>query len=222
MGKRIFLFVFVLIAVAEILVQLFNRQELNVFIKPLIVLSLMGYYFQNAELKNRLFVFVLIFCWLGDVFLLFDHINQLYFMAGLGSFLIAHILLIFLYRQLRTTQGSGLNGPQKIRAAFPIILIGTGLVTVLYPSLGGLTIPVMMYALALTLMVLQSVFRYGFTTSASFWNVFGGAMFFMISDSMLAINKFMHPFSYAGSLVIATYIAAVYFITQGVIAHAKK
>ena len=42
---------------------------------------------------------------------------------------------------------------------------------------------------------------------------------FMLSDSLLAINKFYQPLAYAGVLVIITYMAALYFIVQGVIAH---
>jgi len=41
----------------------------------------------------------------------------------------------------------------------------------------------------------------------------------MISDSLLAINKFSQPVPQAGILVMTTYIAAIYLITQGAIAH---
>ncbi len=219
MHKRNFLFVFFLVAAAEIIIQLLNLQEYNAFIKPLIVPSLMAFYFQNVISRNKLFVLALFFCWAGDVFLLFDHLNELYFMGGLGSFLIAHILLIFLYGNLKLNLGKGFSGPQKARFSFPIILAGTGLIVILYPTLGGLKIPVIIYALALMIMVLQSVYRYGFTSSQSFWNVCIGALLFMLSDSILAINKFFQPVTNAGILVIATYMAALYFIVQGVIAH---
>ena len=221
MHNRNFIFVFFLVAVAEILIQVLNLQEYNLFIKPLIVPSLAAFYFQNVISKNKLFVLALFFCWAGDVFLLFDRVNELYFMGGLGSFLVAHILLIFLYGNLKLNQGIGFNGPQKARVSFPIILAGTGLIAVLYPGLGALKIPVIIYALALMIMVLQSVYRYGFTSAQSFWNIIAGALLFMLSDSVLAINKFLQPVANAGVLVIATYMAALYFIVQGVIAHTR-
>jgi hypothetical protein len=43
----------------------------------------------------------------------------------------------------------------------------------------------------------------------------------MLSDSVLAINKFLQPVANAGLIVIATYMAALYFIVQGVIAHTR-
>jgi len=222
MQKRIFLYFFFLVAAAEILIQVLNRQDFNLFVKPLIVLSLAIFYLQNSETKNRLFVMALFFCWLGDVFLLFDHLNELYFMGGLGSFLIAHILLIFLYGKIKSTTGNGFNGPQKARVSFPVILAGTGLISILYPTLGALKVPVIIYASALMIMVLQSIYRYGFTSSKSFWNVCIGALFFMLSDSLLALNKFYQPIANAGIWVIVTYMAAVYFIVSGAIAHEES
>jgi uncharacterized membrane protein YhhN len=221
MNNRNLIFIFFLVATAEILIQVLNLQEYNLFIKPLIVPSLALFYFQNVINRNKLFVLALFFCWAGDVFLLFDRVNELYFMGGLGSFLIAHILLIFLYGSMKLNQGSGLSGPQKARVSFPIILAGTGLIVILYPGLGPLKIPVIIYALALMIMVLQSVYRYGFTSAQSFWNVVAGALLFMFSDSVLAINKFLQPVANAGIFVIATYMAALYFIVQGVIAHTR-
>lgn len=219
MTRRTFLFIFYFVAAAEILIQVFNRQEFNLFVKPLIVISLAVFYFQNSASRNRLFVLVLFFCWLGDVFLLFDHLNELYFMGGLGSFLVAHILLIFLYGKLKSAQGNSFNGPQKARVSFPVILASTGLISILYPTLGALKVPVIIYAAALMIMVLQSIYRYGFTSSKSFWNVCGGALLFMLSDSLLALNKFYQPITNAGVLVIVTYMAALYFIVLGVVAH---
>jgi uncharacterized membrane protein YhhN len=143
-------------------------------------------------------------------------------MGGLGSFLIGHILLIFLYGKIKSTTGNGLIGPQKARVSFPVILAGTGLISILYPTLGALKIPVIIYATALMIMVLQSIYRYGFTTMKSFWLVCVGALFFMLSDSLLALNKFYQPIDNAGVFVIATYMAALYFIVLGVIAHGPE
>ena len=214
-------FLFLLAAIAEIISQLFDWPMIHWVAKPLLLIFLATYYRQRVSLPNRFFFLALAFCWAGDVFLLFDHLNAIYFIAGLGSFLVAHLLFIFAYRQLRF-KGTGLNGPQRARFSFPVILAGTGLVTVLYPKLGELRIPVMIYSLMLTLMVLNSIFRFGRTSTKSFWLIFIGAIFFMLSDSLLAINKFYQPLNYADVLVITTYILAVFFITDGAIFHTKN
>lgn len=77
----------------------------------------------------------------------------------------------------------------------------------------------MIYALVITIMALQALFRFGYTTNKSFALVFIGAILFMISDSLLAINKFLMPIQFASFYIISTYMVAQYLIVEGVIAH---
>jgi len=218
---RWFQILFLLFAVLEIASQIFNLPNLHWVAKPMLLIFLAAYYHQSVPSIHKTFLWALLFCWLGDVFLLFESYQELFFMAGLGSFLMAHLLLIFSYRQLQFVE-DGFQGTQRVRLSFPVILAGSGLVIVLFPKLGDLKIPVLIYALMLTLMVVQSIFRLGRTSAKSFWLVFFGAVFFMISDSILAINKFYQPISTASVWVMATYIAAVYLIVNGVMAHEEK
>ena len=44
-----------------------------------------------------------------------------------------------------------------------------------------------------------------------------GATAFVLSDSLLAVNKFYQPFAYAGIFIMLTYCAAQYFIVRGYI-----
>ena len=44
-----------------------------------------------------------------------------------------------------------------------------------------------------------------------------GALLFVISDSVLAINKFYHPFEIAGIIIMLTYGLAQFFIAEGAI-----
>jgi len=218
---RWFQILFLLFAALEIASQIFNLPALHWGAKPMLLIFLAAYYHQSVLSINKTFWLALIFCWLGDVFLLFESYHEHFFMAGLGSFLMAHLLLILSYRQLQFIE-DGFQGTQRVRLSFPVILAGSGLVIVLFPKLGDLKIPVLIYALMLTLMVVQSIFRLGRTSAKSFWFVFFGAVFFMLSDSLLAINKFYKPISTASVWVMATYIAAVYLIVNGVMAHEEK
>lgn len=220
MPTRWFLILFFVFAVLQIVAQIFSLPILNYVSKPFLVILLIGYYRQSVSLPNGRFILALIFCWLGDVFLMLDDMNEIFFMAGLGSFLLAHVILIFAYK-IFMSPDDNFQGTQRIRLSFPIILVGSGLVVILYPRLGDLKFPVIVYAAALTLMVIQTIFRLGRTNSKSFWLVFFGAAFFMLSDSLLAINKFYAPLSFAGLLIMTTYIAAIYLIVQGIIAHTE-
>jgi len=220
--KKTALILFVLVAMAELFAVTFGISLVNTMAKPLIMISLMGYYILSVSQRNYFFVTALAFCWLGDVLLMFQG-DETYFIGGLVAFLTGHVLYVFSYKQMRSPQSAdGLLSTQKIRFSFPVILAGTGLVVVLLPHLGELKIPVMIYALVLTIMVLQALFRFGFTSKRSFALIFTGALFFMISDSALAINKFMLPLPMASLLIMSTYITAQYLIVEGAVAHSAK
>jgi uncharacterized membrane protein YhhN len=165
----------------------------------------------------------ILFSLAGDILLMFELNNQIFFMAGLIAFLMAHIFYILAYRQHQyTADDNALKGIQKMRFAFPIVLWGTGLIVVLYPTLGNLKIPVTIYACVLIVMVLNAIFRYGRTSNESFWFVFGGSVLFLISDSLLAINKFSQPISSAHLWVMSTYVLAQFMIISGLCKHMNK
>ncbi len=221
--KKMWLGFFLIVSATELVSVTFDFQLLHTISKPLLLPALMGYFLSSVTTRNFYFLSALIFCWAGDVLLMFQG-AEIFFILGLVAFLIGHLFYMISYQKLRHTdiQGSGLLNTQKMRYSLPIILAGTGLVTILFPHLGGLKIPVMIYALVLTLMVLQALFRYGFTSQKSFALVFVGAVFFMVSDSVLAINKFMHALPMASLAIMITYIVAQYLIVQGAIAHQQN
>lgn len=216
----IFLLLFIAVSSAELLALMMDWQLVHVVAKPLILLSLIGYYLSRASKRSLTFIMALIFCWAGDVLLLFQPTGEIFFILGLVAFLIGHCLYIVSYRQLQWTEGKNEFMPtQKVRFSFPIVLAGTGLIVILFPSLGGLKVPVLVYSVVLVLMVMTALFRYGRTSSGSFWMVFIGAAVFMSSDSLLAINKFYSPFYLSGLFIMLTYITAQYLIVEGVVRH---
>lgn len=213
--KKFFLILFFIASFLELVFLLYWPQA-HVVTKPLIVLSLMGYYWFGTELHSGMVLAALFFGWLGDVLLLWND----FFIFGLIAFLIGHLLYIIVYRQFRFAEPTkAFLGTQKARYAFPILLLGTGLVTILFPKLGDLKVPVLVYATVLTLMTLVALFRYGQTNDKSFFLVVAGALLFMVSDSLLAINKFLSPFEFSGIAIMTTYSAAQYLIVEGLLQH---
>jgi len=209
---------FLIVVAVELLCQIFGWGGTHLVVKPLLLMFLAMYYALAARPRNRSFLTALFFCWVGDVSLLFEAYNAVYFISGLAAFLMAHVLFITSYRQLRHVAVVPV-GTAEARLSFPVILVGAGLVVILLPHLGALQIPVMAYALVLTLMLLQTVFRYHRTTTGSFWLIFGGAVSFMISDALLALNKFYAPMPHAGLWIMTTYLVAVYSIVRGALLH---
>jgi len=221
---KLIFYAFILIVIVQLLSTVLNWPFMHQLSKPLILPMLMLYYIREKNLqgnpKSQLLLIALFFSFLGDSLLMYTGKSETYFMAGLFAFLLSHIAYIFVYRQHKLLELSNeLAGMQRLRFAFPIILAGTGLVVVLYPHLGDMLFPVAIYALVIIIMTLNALFRFGRTNSNSFWLVLAGAMLFMLSDSLLAINKFMQPFPGAGFMVMLTYISAQYLIVEGLVKH---
>ena len=155
-------------------------------------------------------VIALVFSWGGDVFLMMNDM----FIAGLVSFLLAHIFYIIAYH--KTGAANGALRPLDI---IKFVLFGAVLLWVLYPGLGGLLVPVLAYMLVLLGMGIWAHKRRGATSAASFMLVSTGAILFVISDGLIAINKFAFEVPAERLLVMSTYIAAQYLIVRGLLKH---
>ncbi len=223
MKRSAFLFLFILMSTADLTAVSLNIGWLEIFAKPLIVPSLMGYYLSYASPHSMIFILALVCCSLGDTLLLFESGGNGAMVYGISAFLMAQGLFIFSYRRYSFKKNTTeLGHTYKMRIAFPIILSGTGLCVILYPSLGPLKIPVMIYALLLTGMVVSAVFRLGLTNSKSFWLVLSGALLFMLSDSVLAVNKFFTPLDHASFWIMLPYCSAQFLIVEGILQHPSE
>lgn len=179
---------------------------------PLLVLMLA----KGSSLKinhNRLLLMALLFSWAGDVLLLFTYKNELFFIAGLVGFLCAHIMYIFYFLNIKGTQPSLLK-QQPLLMVVALLYVST-FIYLLYPSLGALRLPVVVYGCVIITMLLCSlhVYRKIPQSTASLFVL--GASFFVLSDSLLAINKFYTPFPLAGLAIMFTYCLAQYCIISG-------
>lgn len=220
-SRRIFLILFLVDAVVNLAGEFLDIQILSDVSKPLIAPFITGYYVASSvPYRSIPLMIALLACWIGDVALMFVGYSQAWFMAGLTAFLIGHIFYIIAYRQFRwESNENGLLPVQKIRFSLPVVLAGTGLIAVLYPVLDGLRFPVMIYAVTIMIMVMNAIFRCGRTNSKSFWFVLTGGVLFMISDSILAMNKFKAEIEMGGVWIMLTYISAQFFIVEGLSSH---
>jgi uncharacterized membrane protein YhhN len=143
---------------------------------------------------------------LGDILLDLD--PERLFVFGLGSFLIAHVVYIFLF--VRNRRRTIALGASRVLLAALVLLYSIGVSAWLLPSLGGLIVPVAIYMCAITAMVVSAIL-------ARFQNpwIVVGAILFLISDSLLAVNKFKTPIPYRDFLVWSTYYAGQYGIAIG-------
>ncbi len=181
--------------------------------KPLILVSLIVFFaFRGNRLPRSVYSLMLLalfFSLLGDVFLLYDSL----FIMGLVSFLTAHILYcsIFLKKCRKKQNGTFWS------ITVLLLSYGVTLFFILKDALGELQFPVIVYIIGIMGMAISAYGRKGGTNAISFNLVFLGALLFVASDSILALNKFMFPVPLSHFWVMGTYSAAQYFIVAGIL-----
>lgn len=211
--KIISLLVFIIAVIAQLLAQVYGWSTVDVASKPVLIPALMGYSYTAINIKSRLaflLIIALFFSWLGDVLLIFQEQNSAFFIMGLLSFLTAHIIYTIIFRK-----SSNEFRPKTFTyaTAFLLLVYGLLLVAMLWSGLGAMKIPVLFYTLVITAMGLSALFRRATGSSL----VLVGAMLFIASDSLLALNKFDSPFIGAGFWIMSTYILAQFFIVAGMV-----
>jgi len=87
----------------------------------------------------------------------------------------------------------------------------------LWPTLGPLKIPVLAYGITISIMMSAALWQYQKLEDRTAILFIIGAFFFIVSDSILAVNKFRSPFEKAGVYTITTYIIAQLLIVVGAI-----
>jgi uncharacterized membrane protein YhhN len=138
------------------------------------------------------------------------------FLLGLGTFLIAHLFYIAMFRRYRPVSGARPNSVRMLGMVAIVVALGCVLGTLRH-SLGALIIPVAVYSLVLCVMGISAMLADLGTPLAAV-----GALSFIASDAMLAISKFRGPFAGNGPLIWITYYAAQLLILLGVARHHSR
>jgi uncharacterized membrane protein YhhN len=160
----------------------------------------------------------LCFSWLGDVLLLFQGKYPDFFLFGLVAFLVAHIFYIVFFHKIKTIE----KVSSRAWLLIPMVIYYVVLISILYPHLGDMKIPVPIYGIVISFMLLLALHLLFIKNSkAGQWMV-AGAILFIISDSVLAVNKFYRPFESAGVFIMLTYGFAQLLITAGAIQYLRK
>lgn len=147
----------------------------------------------------------LIFCLGGDVFLM---LPPRYFLAGLGSFLVGHWFYIAAF----TVEG----GFTLTWWLLPLLLYGGFIYYLLHPHLGKMRRPVIVYIIFILMMAMTALGRWSVMDSRSALLAVIGAILFVISDSVLAFDRFRQKFKAARVIVLTTYWLAQWLIAVSV------
>ena len=188
------LLVAALAAVVDWIAVARDTKRLEYVAKPATTLALIGAAaLLDPALPERrwLFVLALVLSLAGDVFLMLRNER---FVAGLASFLLAHIAYI-----------AGLSrgaGDMLLPAVVAVVAVIAYAAIVGRPIVRGagddLRVPVVLYMVALSIMVILALTR-------GPWLAAVAAVVFLASDSILAWNKFVTPKPWMRLGVIVTY-----------------
>jgi len=211
---------FLFLALLHLYAVYANLPNLRFFSKPLICISLIFILYKETGLKKNIENLVavgLFFGCLGDIFLM---LNENMFVAGLASFLIGHILYVIAFS--KQTSAKALSKHKSyILIAGILASFSYYLYNILQPSLGPLKIPVILYIIVIAAMAFFAYTRRYQTNTLSFIICLIGALLFIFSDSILALNKFVAYLTNSGLYIMSSYILAQYFITLGIILDKK-
>lgn len=197
--KRVLLLLLIIVLILDQVIIGFElSSNFRFFTKPLLIPILISYYAFSVKEKNWLFISGLVLSFFGDLFLMFSG----GFIAGLASFLIAHILYILTFKKLFKRQ--------NLLYLPAILLFIIGLCSFLYPHLGAMKTPVFLYAITIGIMLYVAL------GTNKKWLIIGAGIF-VLSDSILAINIFYQKSLWGSLAVMMTYVLAQYFLVKGMI-----
>jgi uncharacterized membrane protein YhhN len=201
--QKTWLYIFAAFAVLFIVLLPFEPYPGNFVIKaiPAISLAVLAFIAVSSS-KGKLLFISLLFCAAADIAL--ELAGGKYFVAGLGLFLVAHIFFIITFSRDFKFQTS------KIPIIVLFVVYSAMMAFILTPWLEEMAIPVYIYMTALTLVGI-------FASLRAVRNDFTlyGAISFIVSDSVLAVNKFMFSFVGINYIVMVTYYLSLFLIVYG-------
>lgn len=214
--EKSFSILYVILLILEIATSSYESiSNLNYVAKPAILISLIVFFWKestNMKIRIRTLIFLaLAFSLLGDILLMFTNQSSSFFICGLVAFLIAHVFYILLFLKQRNTSKNGI-----VFIGF-MLAYGMLLFFILKASLQDMLIPVILYMLVILTMATSAFLRQNQVVKSSYILVFIGAILFMISDSILALNKFHQPLPFSSFSIMFTYAFAQLFIVFGLL-----
>ena len=217
--KTILLILYAIISLLHLWAGQFSQPEIAFYTKPLLMPLLASWFYFSTKnhpssFRNLILV-ALLFSFGGDTLLMFVRSQgEHFFLMGLGSFLLAHLCYLFAFSKYKKQLRGWLSS--KSIFAFPLVFFVAGILIYLVPDIAkALQVPVVIYSLVIMMMVL-SVFNLGGKIRVDIFKVlFVGALLFMFSDMMIAVNKFKMELPFAHVAIMLTYLLGQFLLVKG-------
>lgn len=194
---------------------------LTQIVKPLLIPCLLWWVWQTQLAKGsaagKALQVALVFSWLGDILLQFQKAIPWGFMAGLVAFLLAHVSYITTFRIFQK------NGKGKWYWLAGILYVYAGwMISLLWNGAAALRIPITFYGIILATMGFMAFQGSVQMLRENRLLLRIGALLFILSDSLLALDKFWHPLPNAGFWIMLSYIGAQLFLVRASLRHLEQ
>lgn len=201
------LLIFLLVSILDIIGIFLDNSLLQSIFKPLIIPTLLIWYISKADAPNKWYMIALVFSFIGDVLLL-DKMNL--FIFGIGAFLITQVMYVFIFSKGLAAS----NSKNKLKSIIPFLLFYSILMAVLAPKLNDFLIPVVIYGIAISIFGVVALLNYLHFKKRITLTLLQGALLFIVSDSLIALNKFYEEQQLYPIIIMVTYIMAQYLIAN--------
>jgi uncharacterized membrane protein YhhN len=138
----------------------------------------------------------------GDVFMV---LRKKRFLEGLICFLIAQVCYTFAFL-------SGIRLKFSDWPSLPLLIFTVLFIIILYPHLGKMRLPVIVYILVIITMARAALERAIQLPGTAALAAAAGGVLFVISDSVIAMDRFVKPFRSSQAFILSTYFAAQWLI----------
>jgi uncharacterized membrane protein YhhN len=203
-------------ALTFLLLRFFSANDWPVMVELLSVFLLVILGFRLNSMLGAALLLSLIGDFLLGIRRLGSLEGQALFLLGLGAFLIAHLVYVAMFRKYWPSIWWK-PGPARVSGALAILVVLGSVLAILWHSLGTMIIPIVLYSLALSCMGISAMLADLGTPMAAI-----GALFFIISDAMIAMNKFHGHLPGSNQLIWITYYSAQLLILLGVGFHYRR
>ena len=226
--ELVFLILFIVFVVVhlvgEVLIHLEKKSGMIIryVTKPFLIPLLATYYILSIYFTSGIesvnwFIFVgLILGLAGDLLLINrpdPEEQKVLFMLGLVSFLLGHIFYLVAF--VLTITAPYTFTLWTLGILIPLIIYGVLIGVKILPTAEEMKIPVFAYIIIIISMGIVASILFGEISTSGYITLLGGAVLFIISDSILAWYRFVKEFPFERLIVMSTYLTAQLLIVLG-------
>jgi uncharacterized membrane protein YhhN len=189
----------------------FLRTATKTILVPLLMMHLMVNF--SHKTLGYLPMIALFFSWMGDLLLLGK--GSAFFLSGMFAFIVTHFFYSYSFLKIQPVVKK--SRPYLLIYGLVLLAASTAVFLYLQAYLGTYRLPVLLYMLFINCMAALAIHTYTnrALSNVALYHFIPGAVLFVLSDALLAVNMFRHRLPVLEVVVMLTYGLAQFFIVKG-------